>query len=110
MRKDQELEERFTKRMFAIVNTESDGSFDDGIVAIVPLPAGQSETAEASRAEAIAASGATVISLRGTAGIGGGRSGLSATGRGAAGAGTASGSSSRLIGSSPSAQSTPASR
>lgn len=53
MRKDQELEERFTKRMFAIVDVESDGSFDDGVVAIVPLPAGQNEDAEASREEAI---------------------------------------------------------
>lgn len=54
MRRDQELEERFTKRMFAIVDTESEGSFDEAIVAIVPLPAGRGEDAEASRAEASA--------------------------------------------------------
>lgn len=53
MRENQELEERFTKRMFAIVDVEHEGAFDEAVVAIVPLPAGGSEAAEAARGAAI---------------------------------------------------------
>lgn len=50
---NEKIKERFTARMFAVIDVEREGSFDEAVVAIVPLPSGQGEDAEALRAEAI---------------------------------------------------------